>query len=242
MRPLHPANHFEHLSRLLRLEADAEAEQLAERARRQAGPEAERSGNCLLKLVIRDERPALAGRAIVTLGKRDQTQALPWNRFSVGSPVLLTEEGVERSPGWRGVVCWRDANALEVALRDSPEPERDRPTFRLDAATDEISRQRQQAALDFARKVDRGRLTRLRDVLLGSREPKFNEPEPLSPLDGGLNASQIAAVEHALSAVDVAIIHGPPGTGKTRTVVELIRQAIARGEKVLACAEQPGGR
>jgi predicted DNA helicase len=55
-------------------------------------------------------------------------------------------------------------------------------------------------------------------------------------MDRGLNDSQRAAVAWALAAQDVAIIHGPPGTGKTRTVTELIRQAIARGEKVLACA------
>jgi predicted DNA helicase len=51
-----------------------------------------------------------------------------------------------------------------------------------------------------------------------------------------LNEPQRAAIDFALSAKDFAIIHGPPGTGKTTTVVEFIRHTIARGETVLACA------
>ena len=48
----------------------------------------------------------------------------------------------------------------------------------------------------------------------------------------GLNSSQHRAVLCALSRPDVAIIHGPPGTGKTTTVVELILQAVDQGMKV----------
>jgi superfamily I DNA and/or RNA helicase len=228
--------HFDFLARLLDVEAAAEARQLAERAGRQSGSGAERSGECLVKLVIRDERPALGGRVSLTLGKRDQTQQLPWNRLGVGSPVLLAEEGVAKQGGWRGIVSRRDSESLDVALAESPDTEADRPTFRLDLSSDQISRQRQLAALQEAKRADRGRLAQLRDVLLGQRPPRFEESPGWNPLDDGLNDSQREAVRLALAAQDVAIIHGPPGTGKTRTIAELIRQAVARGEKVLACA------
>src|SRR5262245_18342149 len=100
--------HFHQLSHWLQLEGAEEARRLAEEARGGSAA-AEASGRCLVKLAIRDEQPALGGRVVVTLGKRDQTQDLPWNRLSVGTPVLLTEENVPgKGPpaqrGWRGIV------------------------------------------------------------------------------------------------------------------------------------------
>jgi ATP-dependent RNA/DNA helicase IGHMBP2 len=51
-------------------------------------------------------------------------------------------------------------------------------------------------------------------------------------INAGLDDSQREAVRFALAQPEVAVIHGPPGTGKTTTVVELILQAVKQGIKV----------
>lgn len=75
------------------------------------------------------------------------------------------------------------------------------------------------------------------DVLFGKREPHFDtNPMPWTQINPNLDESQIKAVSLALAAKDVALIHGPPGTGKTTTVIETIAQEVRRGNRVLACA------
>ena len=50
-----------------------------------------------------------------------------------------------------------------------------------------------------------------------------------------LDDSQKEAVRFALSQKELAVIHGPPGTGKTTTVIEIILQCVRRGDKVRGC-------
>eukprot|EP00842_Homolaphlyctis_polyrhiza_P000941 jgi/Hompol1/1848/HPOL_002779-RA len=77
--------------------------------------------------------------------------------------------------------------------------------------------------------------TRLINVLFKNEKPTFGDTPQITWFDSTLNPSQKSAIEFALSARHVALIHGPPGTGKTHTCVELVRQLVKRGERVLVC-------
>jgi len=233
--PLSGDEHFSRLSRLLDLESRAEAQQAQEKARRRDG-DPEKGGHCLIDLVITEEHSGLGCRYIVGLMKRNRTLALPWNRLEAGAPVLLSEQGAAPGVGQRGVVCERQERLLRVAFDEPPEEPSATGVYRLDLSTNEISARRQRSALDRARASQKERLAELRQVLLGEVPPAFAEESEHEPLDESLNESQQEAVRFALTAQDFAVIHGPPGTGKTTTVVEVIRQAVRRGDKVLASA------
>src|SRR5699024_3800128 len=72
-----------------------------------------------------------------------------------------------------------------------------------------------------------------KDVLFGRRDPKFREIDEVF-IDN--NTAQNRAVRRAVGADDCAIIHGPPGTGKTYTIARTIRELVSRGERVLLSA------
>jgi len=82
--------------------------------------------------------------------------------------------------------------------------------------------------------ADGDRLANLRDIMLGSQKARYVKCKPFT--NQWLNESQQTAVSHILSSLDVAVIHGPPGTGKTTTLVEAIIETLKTETQVLICA------
>jgi superfamily I DNA and/or RNA helicase len=200
----------------------------------------EAQGDTLMHMVISDHRTGLGGRTIATFVKRQAKALLPWNRFRVGAPVVASDEDTLMDVA-NGVVCARSSSSLEVVFDEWPEGK----FFRLELSADEITRKRQQSAMLQALQ-GRGRIAQFRELLIHDKEPQFFPIKNVQAVEDSLvqsqlNGSQREAIIYALGANDLAIIHGPPGTGKTTTVAELIRQAVTRGQRVLACAPSNTG-
>lgn len=100
---------------------------------------------------------------------------------------------------------------------------------------DETSYRTMFEALNDVEKTGNTRLMALRDVLCGLVEPGFRDIYPVR--FPWLNRSQEVAVNNIVACRDVMIVHGPPGTGKTTTLVEAIYETLNREPQVLVCAQ-----
>jgi superfamily I DNA and/or RNA helicase len=100
---------------------------------------------------------------------------------------------------------------------------------------DDNSYTEMQKALDEVIGARNNRVAELREIIEGNETPSFEKIDE-SILIPQLNVSQNRAVRHILSANDVAVVHGPPGTGKTTTIVQAIRLVLQTEKQVLVCA------
>lgn len=100
---------------------------------------------------------------------------------------------------------------------------------------DETSYKTMFSALSTVMKAKDNRLSHLREVLLGKVPAGKLSLFPIR--FPWLNVTQEEAVNHVLAAKEVAIVHGPPGTGKTTTLVEAVYETLHRENQVMVCAQ-----
>jgi ATP-dependent RNA/DNA helicase IGHMBP2 len=222
--------HLDRLAALLAAEREEERTRLADARGRLSLADREARGLALADVEAVEEA-ALAGRALVTFGRGDRP--LPGGRIGVGALVSASLRREARPDAPVGVVARRTRTRVAVAFDEPPPDWVTAGRIVLELEPSPVTWQRLAAGLERLRSEREGR--RWHAVLSGGA-PRFRDRPRGPDLEPRLNPEQRAALDLADRAEDVALVHGPPGTGKTTVLVEVIRRAVARGEQVLAAA------
>lgn len=174
------------------------------------------------------------------------------HNFEFGRPVMFFKAGENKSAqtdektekkmlkyfSFTGTVSYVDGDRMVITVPDSA------PLLELQQADvpvgvqlsfDETSYKMMFDALDRTMKAKNNRLAYLRDLFYSHQKAERYSFEPMR--FPWLNPTQEQAVNEVLWAKDVAIVHGPPGTGKTTTLVEAINETLMRESQVLVCAQ-----
>jgi superfamily I DNA and/or RNA helicase len=190
-----------------------------------------------LRHVSIDEFGAAPGdRTLLWLSSRTQ-RSLDGIRLGPGEPVVLWWDEPSQANAVQAVVSKRRGDQLGVMIEGDVPERLDAGEFNVDREFSWVTFRRGDRALRaLLQAPDKLAAARLREVCYGEEQAGLLPSLKWTPMDPSLNQAQHEAVERALRATDVALVHGPPGTGKTRTLIEIIRQSVARGQRVLATA------
>ncbi|XP_047332604.1 DNA-binding protein SMUBP-2 [Impatiens glandulifera] len=199
---------------------------------------AQKRGSTLLNLKCIDAQTGLMGKALLEF-QSTKGDVLPAHKFGNHDVVVLKPNKADLgSPSLgQGLVYRLKDSSITVAFDDIPEDGLNNP-LRLEKLANEVTYRRMKDTLiQLSKGVMRGPAADLVPVLFGERPPTVAKKDVnFTPFNSNMDRSQKDAISKALSSKNVFLLHGPPGTGKTTTVVELILQEVKRGSKILACA------
>ncbi|KAL7935046.1 hypothetical protein V8C35DRAFT_321664 [Trichoderma chlorosporum] len=216
----------------------------------------QRAGLAITNLSISSQRTGLGGKTVLELspdGATSSTGELPEHGIRTGDIVLVAEQPagsakkrevkeLERK-GARGVVTKVQRAAVNVALDDGKDEVVFAGRVWMVKLADEVTYRRMNQTMEKLQRMGEPEYSSFIRVLFGLSSPSpvpqdltaSDEAGNIEWIDPTLNDSQKDAIRFALASREVALIHGPPGTGKTHTLIELILQMIKRDQRILVC-------
>jgi len=227
-------NYFEDLQGLLDLEYQAEKELYFKQLNRMKPVQRRANGYAWFPLEIVKQSYSL-GQIPTLKVARTKGRDIP-HQFRAGSQVQLYQLEEAKGDQLKGMVHWVDKNLMEILFSMERLPDWVfKKSIGLNSFFDERSYKVMQRAIEVIKGSKNCRTAELRDKLILKSVPQFFTYDQFK-YDEHLNASQNKAIQKALEAEDFMVIHGPPGTGKTTTLVNVIKQIPLNTLPVLVCA------
>ena len=220
-------DYFKKLQELLKIERNEDRDAYLKLTSSTSVTDRRAAGLCWYPISIIGTEPTRGDYLNVEIERKTHLDIISQIRF--GSPAVLFSN---HDPSYRveGVISYQNGNRLKINLFTEELPDWSKEgKLGVELLFDDYSYDDMQAALKQASTLKDNRLV---DTLIGLREPVFAMSDIILP---DLNKSQNLAVNKILAAQDLAIVHGPPGTGKTTTLVQAIK-LTAKAEQVLVVA------
>lgn len=223
---------------LLRMEYTYEKEMYRQQTREAGIDKRIREGLCWHPVEVGRSYYNSLNQLVVEVERREDRDTE--HAFEYGRPVCFFKsvaDGGLQYFDFSAVVSYVQDDRMVVALPSSAALFNLQTSHNLGVQLyfDETSYKTMLNALSAVAEAKNNRLAYLRDVFLGATVPARRHLPPVR--FPWLNACEEAAVGEVLAAKDVAIVHGPPGTGKTTTLVEAIHETLHRENQVMVCAQ-----
>lgn len=233
-----PILHLQHQQLLLRMEYEYEKEEFRRQTETMGVKRKVKRGLCWFPATIGRNYYNSLNQQVLEVTRSEDTDIE--HSFEYGRPVCFFEQATDGSLSYynfQATVSYADETRMIIVMPNTDAILKVQAATRLGVQLyfDETSYQTMFEALNDVIRAKGNRLSELRDTLLGTLKPGFRELYPVR--FPWLNSTQETAVNRVLCTRDVAIVHGPPGTGKTTTLVEAIYETLHREPQVLVCAQ-----
>lgn len=226
------------VSKLLKLEQEEDLAQYKIKSTRSNIQERKQRGLCWYPVTITKTEIGFGNKIVVEIertGSRDQLHLFQSGKGASIFSNALGNQGHD-SQQLTGVIMSLKRNKLTLATTKEDLPDWvEEGKLGIDLTFDEMSYKEMEIAMRKVSEANDSRLAQLRNILYGAQPAVFYPKAQFVP-DPDLNESQNKAIKNIEAARDVAIIHGPPGTGKTTTLVQAILRTLQRERRLLVTA------
>ena len=225
-----------HTSELLRQERQADLEYYRQKVLLRSLHQRVQEGTTWYPVRLRSDYIGTGERLVIEVERTNHLEQPHAFQSGKSVSVFSNASGKPEKEHVNGVINYVRDNTMVITLQGDELPDWiDDGQLGIDVMFDEMTYREMEHALKEVMKAENSRVAVLREILLGEKPSS-----PLRAIDvasiAQLNPSQTEAMQFALGTQDVAFIHGPPGTGKTTTLVGAIAAAVKAESQVLVTA------